>query len=150
MITAADYQLYERIFRGCDLDDRRVNRYLPEQRLTIRTANFLRAVTRTGELSAVWTHVHNETWRSKDEDEQRIAFRSQLAKNMGQITGCPDFLFLWAAGSGAIELKAGKNTMSDPQTDFEDWCRKRGVRHALCRSLDEVKAALREWGVLHG
>lgn len=66
-------------------------------------------------------------------------------KSMGVLPGVSDFLLFWIDGRGAIELKAGKNKMSDHQKAFADKWSQYGGSFALCYSFDEVKKILEDW-----
>lgn len=116
----------------------------PEDRIAIEVADHLRAWTLDGSLTAVWTHVPNEVGGGT----KNAALRYSVAKALGLITGTPDLLFLWAAGAGAIELKAPGNGLTDSQKQFAQWCALHAVPHRLCRSLEEVRSVLISWGVL--
>lgn len=91
---------------------------------------------------------------------------------MGCVPGAFDLVFTWrnddgTFGSGWIELKkpAGGHRLvkvddklrsrkspagrlREDQERFRDWLDQEGVPRAICRSLEEVKAALVEWGAL--
>lgn len=109
-----------------------------EQKLSVEVANWLRERSLDGTLKAVWTHVANEGKRSMT--------AAQILKAMGLIPGASDYVFMWGDGAGVIELKAGKNKETENQLHFFSWCGALGVRHATCRSLDEVQSALVSWG----
>ena len=64
------------------------------------------------------------------------------------VPGAADLLFLWDTGSGAIEIKTKKGTLSPDQRDFRDWCMREGVPYEVCRSGEEVEEVLRRWGRL--
>ena len=69
-------------------------------------------------------------------------------KEMGVRPGVADFCFILPHGRAAfIELKAPKGTQTDTQKEFQKECTKRQVPYHICRSLDEVEAVIREWGV---
>lgn len=90
-------------------------------------------------------------------------------KNKGQLQpGVPDIVVLWDEpatagdeidfsisgtarcypGIGFIELKAGRNKLSDAQ---KDWCIKvveKGAYFGIVRSVDELQDTLRQWGAI--
>lgn len=69
------------------------------------------------------------------------------AKAMGVRRGFPDLMFLFPDGvTRYIELKTATGSLSPEQREFRDRAKPYGV-WALCRSLDEVIAALRSWGI---
>lgn len=114
----------------------------PEERLTVAVANTLRQASLQGRLRAVWFHVPNEHQGKGRVHMLRIAVKIA----MGVIAGVSDLVFLWADGAGVIEMKVGTG-LSDHQRNFSKWCGHEGVRFALCRSVQEVEAALVQWGV---
>lgn len=87
--------------------------------------------------SCVWFAVANQRGTRK-------RFEGGILKAMGVRAGVADLIFL---SVGVIELKAGKGQLSPAQLAFRDDCAAFGVRHAVCRSIDEVIATLRGWGV---
>ena len=112
----------------------------PEEALQRQVASFLWLV----DPVALWTHVPNQR-----------ANRTQAAilKAMGVKAGWADLTFLMPTGAkverGVIELKAPRGKLSDAQLDFFVECRETGVPWALCRSVVEVDATLRSWGVVY-
>lgn len=102
-------------------------------------------------------HVPNGGKRSKVE--------AGIFKAMGVMPGVADLLIFWSVSvvhdvvktkhgkilpilqGGAIELKAGKNTVTDAQKVFREWWTALGGKYALCRSLEDVQKALSEWGI---
>lgn len=68
------------------------------------------------------------------------------AKAMGLKPGWPDLQFLFPDGvTRYIELKSDTGRLQPEQADFQARCRPHGI-HAVCRSVEEVDAALRAWG----
>jgi hypothetical protein len=69
------------------------------------------------------------------------------AKAMGLKPGWPDLQFLLPDGRVTfIELKSETGSLSPEQRAFRDAAAPHGI-HAVCRSIDEVEATLRGWGV---
>lgn len=69
-------------------------------------------------------------------------------KALGVLPGVPDLHFVLDGNRIAyIEMKAPKGVLSEAQKTFKAVCVLRGSPWALCRSVDEVEAALRSWGV---
>jgi hypothetical protein len=69
-------------------------------------------------------------------------------KAMGTIPGVPDLLvWLPESMSFGIELKAGKGRLSADQSRWHSTLSSLGHRVYVCRSIDEVEAALRAEGV---
>lgn len=116
----------------------------PEDRLAIEVANSLRAWSIEGKLLATWTHIPHEVGGGGITAKVRMA----LAKAMGLIKGSGDYVFVWAAGGGWIELKTDTGSLNPLQKDFRDWCAAREVRWARARSVEEFTATLVEWGAL--
>ena len=112
--------------------------YLTERQLHKLVYDYLSAV----KPKAVWAPVPN----GATDLGKRLG---GILKTQGKVVaGVPDFIFLWGTGSGGIELKVGRNGQSEPQKDFQDWCRREGVAYAVCRNLDEVIGTLTAWGRL--
>jgi hypothetical protein len=144
---------------ACDGWSDRKRRLSPEEQLSALVATELRRVTLAGELRCVWTCVRVEH-RGGDPIARMI---QHLLRVLGVVPGAPDWWFAWATGAGLIELKverpadlldlrqdgtARKPTrtyMRPIQRDFRQWAVSLGVRHAVARSVPEVRATLREW-----
>jgi len=116
----------------------------PEDLIAIEFANRLRAWTLEGKLTAVWSHVSNELAGGT----KNARIRYSIAKALGMITGFADYVILWDSGSAAIEAKSKTGMQTAGQSDFEEWCRARGVPYYLIRSADEGEAILKQLGVL--
>jgi hypothetical protein len=115
----------------------------PEDMMCVAFANALRAATLDGTLRAVWLHPAQELCFG-----HKTGVRAAISRAMGMHVGVGDYLFLWDGGSGVLEAKHGRNSLSPGQRDFRDWCGAQGVRFGLFRSVDEGLALLRGWGVL--
>ncbi len=115
----------------------------PEDLLSIDVATMLKVATLEGRLDAVWTMIPHELGGAG----KLAAIRVALAKSMGLIAGSGDFVFIWPTGGAFIELKV-KAALSPAQQDFKAWCEGSGNRYAVCRSVAEVEAKLREWGAM--
>lgn len=113
-----------------------------EDALAYEVATFLRAETIEGKLLAIWCHVPNEGLASRA--------MAALVRCLGLMPGWPDLVFLWRGGCLLIELKVGRNGLSEAQKGVREWAAIREVPFLICRSLDEVKEALREHGVWKG
>lgn len=126
----------------------------PEEALSAAVASFLRKASLDGRLRAVWTRCPVEIRGAG----RIVAMAQVLNRVLGVVSGAADFAFTWGGGGGWLELKverpadllAGKRRtyLRPAQTDFAAWCQAQGVFHAVCRSVDEVAATLRAWGVL--
>lgn len=110
-------------------------RAAPETRLQISVKQYLNmcldpAVQWTASLTGVHLTIQAAT----------------RAKAMGVRRGWPDLSFLFPDGvTRYIELKAGAS-LSPEQREFRDAAAPHGI-WAVCRSVDEVEATLRGWGV---
>lgn len=64
----------------------------------------------------------------------------------GAKAGVPDLQIIAPSGRVYfIECKAPKGVLSDEQKSFRDWCIMSSTPFAVCRSIDEVKVALKAW-----
>lgn len=80
----------------------------------------------------------------------RHALEAKNLKDQGVLAGVPDLVFtLPNATSAYIELKTPTGRLQPSQRHFMDRCANNPtpVLHAVCRSVDEVAATLRGWGV---
>ena len=110
----------------------------PEEALQRQVASFLRATVPAPPMGPVWFHVPNGGARSRAE--------AGIFKVMGVKAGVPDLLFLWSRPF-AIELKALKGTSSDAQKAMLADLELVGIKTFVCRSMDELQAALNEMRV---
>lgn len=70
-------------------------------------------------------------------------------KGMGQVAGWPDIIVLpWSyIGPVFFEVKAPGGYASEAQKAIHERLRVLGYRVALVRSIDDVAAAMAEWGI---
>jgi hypothetical protein len=81
--------------------------------------------------------------------------RSKIAgaheKARGMRKGFPDILLLGSDIDvpviGLIEVKREDGRLTKEQREWQSWCHSSGVPHAVCRSIDDAKDALQEWGL---
>lgn len=116
----------------------------PEDTLSVYVAGDLREWSLTGRLDGVWFHVANEIAGGI----KNAALRYAIAKNMGMVPGTPDFVFISDSGCVLIELKSKTGRQSEPQKDFQAWCESQKIPYYLCRSREQVEAALIKEGLL--
>ncbi len=91
----------------------------------------------------LWTHF--------PAGERRDLKTAQKLKAMGLKPGWSDFLFVLPNGQlGKIELKIGTTPLSDEQIKVRDKAIALGCGYVVCRSVDEVEAALTRWLALFG
>lgn len=108
----------------------------PEDILQMQVMRYLRVVAPS---LMVW-HVPNGGYRNPRE--------AKKLKDMGVLPGVADLCFLLPGGLSAfIELKVGKNPQTQSQKDFAVAAIANGAAYAVCRTLNEVDATLRTWGV---
>jgi hypothetical protein len=87
-----------------------------------------------------WLHIPN--------GGKRDPVVAAILKAFGTKEGAADCLILgWMTPEGRptfiwIELKSPTGSLSPPQREWRDWCRSIGAPWFLCRSLDDVIAAL--------
>ena len=116
-----------------------------EARLQIVVANYLRAVLTGGAF------FHSTPNEGKPDAATR------LHNQMGRLPGVADLVVNWPTGrTGYIELKVKENPLyaikattyqSAAQKAFQALCEASGHPYAVCRTLDDVKAVLADWGV---
>ena len=81
----------------------------------------------------------------------RSAINGAQMKAMGLLKGVPDMSIAGPSATGArtlyIELKAPKGRLTPEQTAFLDWWSGIGGFCAVCRSVDDVEAFLKDSGL---
>lgn len=108
----------------------------PEDVLQIQIARFLKIAA----PDLLWWHTPNGGTRRIGE--------ARKFQDMGVRPGVPDMTFILPGGLvGFIELKAGRNRLEPSQKAFAEAAIKAGAAWQMCRSLEEVEATLRGWGV---
>lgn len=88
-----------------------------------------------------WTKITNEAY-----DKSIIVGAKQ--KRMGKKAGTADYWIGWSGGWGWIEVKAPKGKQSESQVAFEREALDAGGRYVVVHNGDELRAALKEWGIL--
>lgn len=69
-------------------------------------------------------------------------------KAMGVLPGVADLQFLLGDGrTGFIELKSRTGAQTKAQETFEDSVNALGCPYVVCRSIDDVRVTLEDWGV---
>lgn len=75
------------------------------------------------------------------------AMRVAYMKKEGMVAGAPDLIVFGKQGRvGTIEVKAKRGTARQTQKDCQERLEAMGHHYALCRSVNDVKAALVRWG----
>ena len=117
----------------------------PERRLQIVVVQYLRTVLPDG---AVFWSVPNGGKMSE-------AAR-RLAAAIGKYPGASDLMLLWLGRLHCLELKVSANPafgikrttyQSPEQKAFAAAVDAQGAPYAVCRSTDDVRAALAEWRI---
>jgi hypothetical protein len=94
---------------------------------------------------AWWFHVPNGTKLSGG------ARSWKTLESLGAVAGVPDMTILMNPGGVAfIELKVGKNKLSDAQEKFSATCERMNINCYTCRSVDDVRSVCRDLGILKG
>lgn len=76
----------------------------------------------------------------------RDAATAGQLRAMGVVPGIPDLVFILPnAQIACIELKVGRNKLTDEQAEFFEWMQARGSACTVCRSVDEVEATITRW-----
>lgn len=97
-------------------------------------------------------------WWHTPNGGRRDAREAARLKRMGVKAGVPDVRIEtlyenddWSFGTPSIfeiELKTGKNKQTEAQKQWERNTIELGGKYAVCRSLAEVEAKIKEWGVM--
>lgn len=139
--------------------DAALSRLGPEASLQLAVVDWLGVVAPWGNPRAPfrWLALRNESPRS--------AVGRMVEIRLGLVPGAADLLVWWDApialpygaiaiggrfdqGVGFLELKAPKGRQTANQRTFENRCRP--ARYRVCRSLEDVQGALRDWGAWLG
>lgn len=88
----------------------------------------------------LWFHPANGGFRNVRE--------AGKLKAMGVRAGVADLAITLPDGRSAfIELKVGAGRLSPAQAEFRATCERLSIPHDICRSIEDVVACLRAWGV---
>ncbi len=95
-------------------------------------------------------HCSNESYFG--ENRESAIIQMALLKKQGFLPGVPDWLLFWHCPMyglrfAAIELKIGRNDLSESQIKFRDRWIKVGGIYAVCRSMDEIETTIKDWGL---
>lgn len=107
-----------------------------EDQLTIAIANYLRQLSLTGQLKAVWFHPPNEGKRSR--------MVGVISKAMGLLPGTPDLVVMAKHTSLLVEIKTPDGRLNDNQKIFREWCLSTGVPWYRVESVDDLANILRQ------
>jgi len=115
-----------------------------EDKLANEIAQHLKVASIVGDFRGIWFHVPNEQVVKTPIEAKRIAKKCAL----GMIPGAPDLVFMNAETSLLVELKVGKNKLSENQARFCAWADKASVPYVIARSWKELKLLLTQHGFL--
>lgn len=90
-------------------------------------------------------HIPNGSYFGKD--RQAAIIQMALLKKMGFLPGAPDWILTWPEGKGALELKFADGRLSENQIKFKDRWIKSGGLYGVCRSMEEIEAAVKSWNL---
>ena len=78
----------------------------------------------------------------------RSVITAARMKAEGVVAGVSDLLLLIPRGEYhgmAIEMKSGKNDLTESQQDFKQAVQKHGYRHVTCRTFDEFEREINSY-----
>ena len=80
-------------------------------------------------------------------NSKQRAIQMQALKKDGLRVGFPDLILYRHDGDIAhVEVKAGSGKQSDSQLECQEWLEQLGHKYAVCRSVEGLDAALKQWG----
>jgi hypothetical protein len=80
-------------------------------------------------------------------DAKARAIQMNSLKRQGLKVGFPDLVALMPFGQvGFIEVKCEGEKLTDKQAEVHEWLLALGHRVVVCRSVEDVRDTLREWG----
>lgn len=80
-------------------------------------------------------------------NKPRSVIAGAVEKAMGAVKGWPDLAVYGPGSVHFLEIKAEKGRLSDAQWLVHDGLRDLGFQVAVVRSVDDVRAKVREWGL---
>lgn len=86
-------------------------------------------------------------WHCPNGGRRNIREAARL-KKQGVVAGCPDVCIAHNGKLRCIELKCGKNKLTQAQEDFIDHLDACGIETKVCYSLAEVQDACKCWGII--
>ena len=98
-------------------------------------------------LLAVLPQVSAATLLHIPNGEDRSAITGAKLKRMGLKPGAEDLQFIFAGRLHAIEVKPEGKKQSQAQVDRAAAVVAAGGVYTVCRSIDDVRETLAEWGV---
>ena len=122
----------------------KTGKYTGEDKLTNQIALCLKIAVLEGRLKGVFFHVPNESVSKTKRDLLRIVKKKQL----GMISGAPDFVIVTQDITIFIELKTKKGRQSDFQKMFQEWSEKNNIQYYVIRDIPDLEKILLNNGVL--
>jgi hypothetical protein len=113
------------------------NSFQNEYELHKWTVNLLR---RTGYSYTLWFHVPN--------GEKRDDRTTGKLTAMGVLPGIADLQIFVREKPHFLELKHGKNDLTDRQYTFKCFCDSHGIPYKVARNQDQVAEILTSWGAI--
>lgn len=108
----------------------------PEDDLAMAVADFISFAA----PDLLWWHTPN--------GGKRAAREAMRLSRMGVLPGVADLCFVLPSGKVAfIELKVESSYQSPAQKAFQNDVEARGCPYVVCRSIDDVRVTLEDWGV---
>lgn len=78
---------------------------------------------------------------------RRSISEAKKFKLLGVRAGWSDLCLITGRGTFFFELKAGRGRPTPEQEDFMSEARSLGCGTAVCKTIDDVRNALRAWGI---
>lgn len=97
---------------------------------------------------ARWSLDRSVYWFHPPNGGSRNVIEAAKLKAMGTRAGVPDLCFIHHGKAFFIELKAPKGRTSEAQSNAITEITRAGAAVAICRSLDDVMACWRKWGLM--
>ena len=122
----------------------KTSKFTGEDKLTNDVAIFLKMAVLENKLKGVFFHVPNESVSRTQKDMLRIMKKKQL----GMISGAPDFVVVTKDKTIFIELKTKKGHQSDFQKMFQEWSEKNGIQYHIVRDVPSLEDILRSNAII--
>ena len=122
----------------------KTSRFTGEDKLTNDIAIFLKILVLENKLKGVFFHIPNEVVSRTQKDMLRIMKKKQL----GMISGAPDFVIVTKDKTIFIELKTKKGHQSDFQKMFQIWSEKNGIQYHIVRDVASLETILRSNAII--
>ena len=113
----------------------------PEYKLQCHVADYL-DVTLNPTMTH-WTSIEN----SNHTGGVAGAIKQMKDKRKGVKAGTPDIIIMYEGKVLWIELKAGKNPLTDKQVEFHRLLKQAGLDVEIVRSIAELEATIRKYRI---